>query len=214
MKPMEQKTATDPKQAPFALVVLTAAVALLALAAGKGVRAFQSWQVMSQTELTPPADSNESLLEKSLARDKEVAEALKTQNLIAPPPPESNPVREVAGIMGNEAFINGQWRKVGDKIGEAEILAIEPTFVKVTWKGQESMLAPIGSAGGGGGGASGPRGPSRAMTSRGGPSRVSRPAGGRMMRMPPGMPEGMTPDKIRSMSPEERRALFEKMRNR
>ena len=61
---------------PFAL--LTIAVALLALAAGKGVRAFQAWQTMAQAELTPPADSNESLLEKALAQDKEVAEALWT----------------------------------------------------------------------------------------------------------------------------------------
>ncbi len=213
MKPMEQKTDTDPKQAPFALLILTAAVVLLALAAGKGVRAFQAWQVMSQAELTPLADSNESLLETSLAQDKEVAEALKTKNLIAPPPPETNPISEVAGIMGQEAFINGQWRKVGDKVGEAEILAIGPTFVKVTWKGQESMLAPMGSAGGGGGGggAPGPRGPSRMSSSRGGPPRPPRPEGGRAMR---GLPEGMTPDKIRAMSPDERRALFEKMRNR
>lgn len=214
MRTMEQKTTTDPKQAPIALVLLTVAVALLALAAGKGVRAFQAWQTMAQADLTPPADSNESLLEKALAQDKEVADALKTKNLIAPPPPETNPVREVTGIMGNEAFINGQWRKVGDKIGEAEILAIEPTFVKVTWKGKESTLAPIGNAGGGGGGGPSPRGSVRMSGPRGVPSRVSRPEGGRMMRMAPGLPDGMTPDKIRAMSPDERRAFFEKMRSR
>ncbi len=207
MKPMEQKTDTDPKQAPFALLILTAAVVLLALAAGKGVRAFQAWQVMSQAELTPLADSNESLLETSLAQDKEVAEALKTKNLIAPPPPETNPISEVSGIMGQEAYINGQWRKVGDKVGEAEILAIEPTFVKVTWKGQESTLAPF-EATGGGGGAPGRPSP-RGRPSGGGPSRPMPPQGARRMG---GMPEGMTPDKMRAMSPDERRAFIEKMR--
>jgi hypothetical protein len=207
MKTMEQKTDTDPKQAPLALLILTVAVALFALAAGKGVRAFQAWQVMSQTELTLPVDSNESRLEKSLAKDKAVAETLRTKNLIAPPPPETNPIREVAGIMGNEAFINGQWRKVGDKVGEAEILLIEPTFVKVTWKGKESTLAPMGSAGEGGGAP----GPSKSNGSRGGPSRAPRPEGRRMIR---GLPDGMTPEQIRAMSPDERRAFFERMRNR
>lgn len=212
MNPMEQKTNSNPKQVPLALLLLTVAVVLLALAAGRGVRAFQAWQVMSEAELTPPSDSNESLLEKSLAQDKEVAEALKTKNLIAPPPPETHPIRAVAGILGNEALINGKWHKVGDKVGEAEILAIEATSVKVSWKGKESVLAPMGGAGGGPGGPSGP-GPRGSSGSRAGPSRASRSRGANVTRSMPGMPEGMTPDKIRAMSPDERRAFFEKMRS-
>lgn len=214
MNPMEQKANTQPKQEPVALLVLTAAVALLALAAGRGVRTYQTWQTLSQTELSSPTDSNDnSLLEAALAKDKEVAEALQKKNLIAPPPPEQNPVRAVAGILGNEALINGKWHKVGDKVGEAEILAIEPTFVKVTWKGKESRLAPLGSPGGGGGGPPGGRPGSSRVPSRvmgPGASRPQRTEGRRVM----GLPDGMTPDQIRAMSPDERRAFFEKMRNR
>jgi len=40
-------------------------------------------------------------------------------------------------------LINGKWYKVGDKIGDAKIVAIEPTQVKIEWEGKEKVFAPI-----------------------------------------------------------------------
>ena len=47
--------------------------------------------------------------------------------------------------MGKEALINGQWKKVGDKIGDAKIIAIKPTEVVIEWEGKEKAFAPIGA---------------------------------------------------------------------
>ena len=44
-------------------------------------------------------------IEGRLAKAKSVAEALKQKNLFAPPAPKQNPVREVSGILGDEALI-------------------------------------------------------------------------------------------------------------
>jgi len=85
--------------------------------------------------------------EKYLAKSKETVEQLKKKNLFAPPPPKQHPVSEVSGILGNEALIKDKWYKVGDKIGDAEILAIEPAQVKIKWDGKEKYFAPIAAAG-------------------------------------------------------------------
>ena len=43
-------------------------------------------------------------------------------------------------------LINGKWYKVGDKVGDAEIMAIEPTQVKIKWDGKEKFFAPLAAA--------------------------------------------------------------------
>jgi len=85
--------------------------------------------------------------EKYLAKSKETAERLKKKNLFAPPPPRQHPVSEISGILGNEVLIRDKWYKVGDKIADAEILAIEPAQVKIKWDGKETYFAPIAAAG-------------------------------------------------------------------
>ncbi|MHC4475205.1 MAG: hypothetical protein ACYTEL_06155 [Planctomycetota bacterium] len=75
--------------------------------------------------------------ERYFAESKEIAEELKKKNLFAPPPKKENPVKGVNMIISNEAFINGKWYKVGDKIGDAEVLEIKPTFVKIKWEDKE-----------------------------------------------------------------------------
>lgn len=82
-------------------------------------------------------------LEKSLAGLARIADAIKKQNLFIPPAPKRHPVTAVLGIMGNEALINGKWYKVGDKIADAEVVAVEPTLVKIKWDGSEKTFAPI-----------------------------------------------------------------------
>ena len=80
---------------------------------------------------------------KYLAKFKEVADELKRKNIFAPPPPKPGwPVSSVQ-ILGHTAFINGDWRKVGDEIGGAKVLEIGPTYVKMVWEGKEKTFYPF-----------------------------------------------------------------------
>jgi len=83
---------------------------------------------------TPPKDS---------VGGPGVVEQLRQRNLFTPGPPKQNPIAEVMGILGDEAFINGRWCKVGDTIGEARVLAIEATRVEVLWDGQTLVYSPV-----------------------------------------------------------------------
>jgi hypothetical protein len=87
-------------------------------------------------------DANDA--KKYLAKFKEVADELKKKNMFAPPPPKPGwPVSSVQGILGHTAFINGDWRKVGDEIGGAKVLEIGPTYVKMVWEGKEKTFYPF-----------------------------------------------------------------------
>ncbi len=87
-------------------------------------------------------DPNE--MEKFLAKTKELAEELKKKNIFVPTPKEEgHPIKAVTGIFGDEALVEGKWYKVGDKIKDAEIIAIEATEVKIKWKDNVKSFAPI-----------------------------------------------------------------------
>ncbi|MHC4707494.1 MAG: hypothetical protein ACYS8I_10465 [Planctomycetota bacterium] len=78
-----------------------------------------------------------------IAKFKEAADELKKKNMFSPPPPKPGwPVSRVEGILGDTAFINGGWRKVGDNIGGAKVLEIWPTYVKLEWEGQQKTFSP------------------------------------------------------------------------
>ncbi len=147
--------------------------------------------------------------EKEPTKAKAMVAKLKEKNLFIPPQPKTNPVQGVEGILGNEALINGKWYKTGDKVGDAEVLAITATSVKVSWNGQETELTPNGSDSGGP-----PSG--RPMASR--PPRPGRPEriapGQRPTGLPSGPPPGMNmPMELRGrMSPEDMERLREQMR--
>ncbi|MHC4605197.1 MAG: hypothetical protein ACYS6W_17920, partial [Planctomycetota bacterium] len=85
-------------------------------------------------------------VENYLAKFKTIADELKKKNLFAPPPPKKHPVSQVSGILGDEVLINGKWYKVGDKVGDAKIVAIESTQVRIEWQGKEKIFAPISAA--------------------------------------------------------------------
>lgn len=93
-----------------------------------------------------PADSELNDLQSNLSEVRKAAEALKQKNLFVKEPPKQHPVKQVEGILGNEAFIAGRWYKAGEKVGDATILEIRPTFVKVAWDGKETDFAPMGAA--------------------------------------------------------------------
>ena len=85
--------------------------------------------------------------EKYFAKPRAIADELKKGNLFVPAKPKKHPVNQVSGILGSEALINGKWYKVGDKVGDAKIVAIEPARVKIEWDGQEKVFAPINASG-------------------------------------------------------------------
>ena len=158
-------------------------------------------------------EADPNLLKANLADSKKIADAIKKENLFIPIPPKQHPVSVVLGIMGNEALINGKWYTAGSKIGDANVVAVEPTRVKIEWNGQEKYFAPLAASGGKS---------SSHSRSRGGESRRPRPERGGMVpqRGPWGMPgrgmenmEGMRA-RFQNMSPEEREAFRNEMRSR
>lgn len=178
--------------------------------------------------------------EKYFAESKSLAEELKKNNLFAPPPPKEHPVKQVEGIMGSEAFINGDWRKVGDRIADARIIAIGPTSVRIEWDGSEKEFYPImsGSSEGPGGRPGSEREAARAEGGRPGraemvvvgseagpvPGRGGMPGFGRMGGRMGDMSE-QDRERVRTemqemrerfmnASPEERQRLREEMRQR
>lgn len=84
--------------------------------------------------------------EDYLSQSKKLAEKLKEKNIFVLQKSKPNPGKGVSGICGNEVLISGKWYKLGDKVDEGEITAIEPTRVKIRWKGKEQYFYPIGAA--------------------------------------------------------------------
>ena len=128
-------------------------------------------------------DAND--MDKYFAKYKALANELKKSNLFAPPPPKQHPVKEVLGILGNEVIIRDKLYKVGDKVGEAKIVAIGPTQVTIEWDGKEKVFSPIDSKGSSQpGGPKGSRAVAKAGESKGGSAQMvavgsaGRPTGG------------------------------------
>ncbi len=95
----------------------------------------------SARTVTEPND-----LQKCLEEAKKAADALKQENLFVKKPPKEHPVKQVDGILGAEALISGKWYKVGAKIGDAKILEIGPTEVRIEWDGKEKAFPPMAAA--------------------------------------------------------------------
>ena len=112
-------------------------------------------------------------VDKYFENYKKLADDLKQKNLFAPPEPKQHPVREVMGIFGDEVIIGNRLYKVGDRIGDAKIVSIEPTEVTIEWDGKKKAFSPMDAKDSSG--PSGPGGP-RPTASRGGPPRA--PSGG------------------------------------
>jgi len=211
--------------------VLLGVAALLAILALVKVGDFFATSARARSIVQKAAaldKSDPNLLQANLAGLKDIADALKKRNLFVPPEPRRHPVNEVFGILGNEAFINDGWRKVGDMIGDARVVAIEPTQVKIEWDGQTKYFAPLTATGSGS--PSGPGGrPGRGDRGEGGGG----PGPGAVVAGPDGGPgrggfgdlseeqkaemkarfEGMR-DRFSNMSPEERDRFRGEMRDR
>ncbi len=126
-------------------VLLGVSVVLAVLALAK-LRDYYTTSAEAQSIVRKAVDQDKTtpkLIEENLAGFKKIADALKKESLFVPRAPKHHPVSAVLGIMGSEALINGKWYKAGDKISDAEIVAIEATFVKIKWDGKEKAFAPI-----------------------------------------------------------------------
>jgi hypothetical protein len=163
--------------------------------------------------------ADEKLVAAHVDKFKKTADALKKANLFSPPAPKQNPVKAVAGIIGDEAIINGKLYKVGAKVGDAKIVAINPTSVVIEWDGKEKTFRPIDSKAS----ASSSSRSKRSTTSSSKPGSAGgsaemvvtqgpRPAPGRGGGMP-GM-GGMTRERMMNMSEAERDKFRTQMRER
>jgi hypothetical protein len=128
--------------ASFALAVI--AVLLGALVIAKAASYFQVQRIAAQVRGLGRQDPND--LRESLHEAKATADALKKSNLFIKAPPKQHPVKQVDGILGSEVLIGQKWYKVGDKVGDAKIVAISSTSVTVEWDGKEKTFAPIAGA--------------------------------------------------------------------
>lgn len=201
------------------LLALAALLGALILFEVAGLRMTKANAEITVDRAMNPTGQEPNAMEAYLAQAKSMAEALKKANLFVPKPPKEHPVKEVLGILGHEALINGKWYKAGDSIGEAKIEAVEPTKVTIVWNDEKKEFSPIGS--GGSGGPGGPRAPRRP-----GRDRPSRPGGAPMVvtgsragprRGPPGFSPEETAklrERYMNMSPQERERFRQEMRER
>ena len=212
----------------FVVIVLLGVSAFLGIMILVKVRGFfvaSAWaeNVVKRAVAQTKPDAND--VEEYLAKSKTIAEELKKKNLFVPPQPKKHPVSQVSGILGDEVLINGKWYKVGDNVGDAKVVAIEPALVRIEWDGREKTFAPMQAAGSSGSG--GPRSgrPEMARRTEGGPG-----AGADMVVVGPGG-RGMSDrrgrfgnlsdeessrmrERFQNMSEGERQAFREQMRER
>ena len=161
-------------------------------------------------------DAND--VKEQLAKFRTIANDLKRKNLFVPPVPKRHPVSVVLGIFGSEALINDKWYKAGDKVGDARVVAVEPTQVRIEWEGNEKIFSPI--MGGSSSASEGSKSSRPGIASRGddrreGPSVVQAGPGGGMGGEG-GMRGGFDREAMRArfenMSEAERMAFRERMR--
>lgn len=123
-----------------AIAVLLGASAFAKVAAFRGERGrMQAVPRAARTTYDPNS------LKGCLEQARQTADTIKRKNLFIKERPKEHPIKQVDGILGNEAFVAGKWYKAGDKVGEAKIVEIRPTYVKVEWEGKTTNLAPIGA---------------------------------------------------------------------
>ena len=219
----------------FSLVLLVSALIFLGLASGKLVGyALDAGVAANPKEGLENSTTNEGeALKMVQAQNKKVVDGLKQKNLFyAPPKPPSAP-SSCQAIFGDEAYIEGKWVKVGATLtAGAKLIAIEATYVEIEHEGKKKKLAPIAAvitdvgSTGVPRSPSGQRGPSGVSDSRRGGRRGDMPSrvrGGLERRGRMGFGNGGTMsseereelrEKIRAMSPEERREYMQEMRSR
>lgn len=141
------------------------AVSILVMVAGFFTASARAEKIVNTAVAQNTEDAND--IDKYFTKYKVLADALKKNNLFAPPPPKQHPVSEVTGIFGEEVIIRDKLYKVGDKVADATIVSIESTQVTIEWDGKQKTFSPMDA---GGSSQPGRAGGSRA-SAKGGPAR-------------------------------------------
>lgn len=203
---------------PAVLVAASAILVVLALWKVGGFFSTSSWAMKLASKAALVGMSGGGDTAKHLEKSKNTADALKKKNLFAPPAAKQHPVKAVPGILGNSAFINGKWLAEGQNMGDAKVVAVEPTQVKIEWDGNEKSFLPIMADASGAPGSSG-RPSSRPSSSSSpgerGPVAVNvqgRPGGPGGFRGPGGMDPQAMRERFMNMSEQERQAFRDRMR--
>ena len=128
---------------PVVLLAIAAILGVLTAAKATGllIASARAERIVRQAIIWSAPETK--VLESQAAKSKLLAEDLKRQNLFCPPAPREHPVKAVLGIFGNEAYIDGQWYKVGARIGDAKIVAIGADSVTTEWDGKKTVFCPI-----------------------------------------------------------------------
>ncbi len=207
---------------PAGLVLASAILVVLVLVkvAGFFTTSTRAMELASKAALVGISGEGETA--KHLEKSTNVADELKKKNLFAPPEAKQHPIKEVPGILGSQAFVNGKWYGEGQNIADAKVVSVEPTQVKIEWEGDEKTFAPImakspggpesgrrpGDRGGpGGDDKSGQKQPDVVVNVQGGPGSVRGFGGG------PGGFSDMR-QRFMNMSEQERNAFRQQMRDR
>ncbi len=180
----------------LAVAVLLGALACVRLA-GFFAASSQAQGMATTTDGSRQASGVAGDVASLLASSRASAEDLKKKNLFVPPAPKQHPAGNVLGILGDEALINGKWYRAGDRVGDARILAVEPTKVRIAWDGQEKEFFPIGVAA-----VEGSSGSGRSRPGAGGGSALSDEDRARRR------------EQWQKMNPEERQRAREEMRQK
>jgi hypothetical protein len=194
-----------------ALAALLASFILLELAGWRMLTARADAQIERALDSENPQPRD---LAPFMAQTQSLAKELKEKNLFVLKPPPRNPVREVVGILGAEALINGKWYKAGDRVGDARVVAVGPTRVRIAWNGNETVFAPIGASGAGASGRRGaPPRPAPGPAGTGVSSGRGRPSAPRNPLMS-AEERSQLRQRWKTMSSEERQNFREEMRQR
>ena len=132
------------KKAFFSLGLLALAVLLIG---------FTAAQVISMTRQTSPGPlltretldqiTNGSNTRQYLEDYQAAARELTQKNMFVPPPEGPAEPGDCTAIFGDEARIGDRWYKSGDRLGEAEVVAIGPTSVTLLWDCRRITRTPV-----------------------------------------------------------------------
>ena len=87
--------------------------------------------------------TNGSNTRQYLEEYQAAARELTRKNMFVPPPEGPAEPGECTAIFGDEARIGDRWYKAGDRLGEAEVVAIGPTSVTLLWDGRRITRTPV-----------------------------------------------------------------------
>ncbi|MHC4104508.1 MAG: DUF3106 domain-containing protein [Planctomycetota bacterium] len=119
------------------------AVSMLVKITGFFTESARAERIVTDAVAQNTEDAND--VDKYFTKYKMLADALKKNNLFAPPAPKQHPVTEVSGIFGEEVIIRDKLYKVGAKVGDATIVSIEAMQVTIEWDGKKKTFSPMDS---------------------------------------------------------------------